>query len=181
LISPERKSVTSEVAGSSPVVPAIPFQHFPSPFKDWPLYAAVRPATLSAINRHEMPPILGSNCSSTVAVDDRRRRKPIRPYERWAPLGSRHAPPVAVARATVLGISLHPAARSRRHNARARDAWVGANILGIPRRLKDCCMFSAGRSFRLRIFCLGSRCAVFLVDVDALPPRRVCPLCRRFQ
>jgi len=60
----ERRPVTSEVAGSNPVVPANPFQRFPSIFKCLPQNVAVRLATLSDIDRHEMPPILGSNCSS---------------------------------------------------------------------------------------------------------------------
>src|ERR1017187_1347287 len=58
------RPVTSEVAGSSPVVPAIPFQRFPSLFKYLQWYAVIRLATPCDTNRHEMPPILGSNCSS---------------------------------------------------------------------------------------------------------------------
>jgi hypothetical protein len=57
-------TVTSEVAGSSPVVPATLFQRFPSLFKYLPRCATIRLATPCDINRQEMPPILRSNCSS---------------------------------------------------------------------------------------------------------------------
>jgi len=64
-LSPYRsRPVTSEVAGSSPVVPAIHFQRFPSIFKYLPRYAVRRLATSFDTNRHEMPPILAANCSS---------------------------------------------------------------------------------------------------------------------
>ena len=62
----ERRPVTSEVAGSSPVVPAIPFQCFPHLFKSLPRSAARPLATSFDSNRHN-----GSGANLTDLQGDR--------------------------------------------------------------------------------------------------------------
>src|SRR6266498_2985240 len=61
---PDPKPVTSEVAGSSPVVPAIPLQRFTNLSKHLAVWHGQAPATGRDTKRHHAPPIRRLNCSS---------------------------------------------------------------------------------------------------------------------